>query len=141
MSKSVKRRTATRRRTDSLSMGPRDPLGFCRALWRRAYPERRSHDGGSIRGRGRKRRRRQRRGAPARLGGNARLAKSGPTFNRPGYPELLSPAALFCSNNLALSSLHLNVFTGDDKVDDCHLTILLASSQYRFELVASFEEV
>lgn len=125
-------------------MGPRDPLDFCRALWRRAYPERRSHDGGSIRERGRKRRRRQRRGAPARLDGNARLAKSGPTFNRPGYSELLSPAApvLFQQpRSILIASNRLYGSSGDDKVDDCHLTILLASSQHRSVLVASFEEV
>lgn len=80
------------------TMGPRDPLDFCRALWRRAYPERRSHNRGRIRGRGE--------------GGGREGGETTPTptsrrtcapwwqralsktrahlHHRPGHPELLS---------------------------------------------------
>lgn len=95
-----------------------------------------THNGGRIRGRGGgKRRRRRRRDAPARLGGNA---KPGATFNRD------TPS--FCpSSPASATSLYPPVFTSQrlygssGKVDDCHLTILLAPSQRRFEFVADIK--
>lgn len=139
MSKSVERRAATRRRTDSLRLGPRDPLGFCRALWRRAYPERRSHTTvGDEEGEGEET-------TPTPTPTSRRTCapwwkRETRAFNRPGHPELLSQQPRI--SNLALSSgicISASLRISSSKVVDCHLTILLASSQRRFELVASIK--